>query len=112
VTAFLDRHQEKLLEAHSISTTRLTLQSFLPPSGRNGKAHWLAEIWHLTRWFDAYDVPTGCSPSRSNCSPRSFSRPPAGWAPCVRFPPQTRKRSSLGPLRVRFPPQTRKRAVA
>ena len=32
------------LEAHSISTTRLTLMSFLPPSGRNGKAHRLAEI--------------------------------------------------------------------
>jgi hypothetical protein len=26
------------LEAHSISTTRVTLQSFLPLSGRNGKA--------------------------------------------------------------------------
>jgi hypothetical protein len=43
--SFSDSHQEKLLEAHSISTTRLTLKSFLPPSGRNGKAHRLAEIW-------------------------------------------------------------------
>ena len=37
-------HQEKLLEAHSISTTWLPLKSFLPPSGRNGKASQPGEI--------------------------------------------------------------------
>ena len=35
---------EKLLEAHSISTTWLPLESFLPPSGRNGKVSRLGEI--------------------------------------------------------------------
>jgi hypothetical protein len=37
-------HKEKLLEAHSISTTWLPLESFLPPSGRNGKVSRLGEI--------------------------------------------------------------------
>jgi hypothetical protein len=35
---------EKLLEAHSTSTTWLPLESFLPPSGRNGKVSRLGEI--------------------------------------------------------------------
>jgi secretion/DNA translocation related CpaE-like protein len=39
-----DRHWERLLAAHSISTIRVTLQSFLPLSGRVGKAPRSAEI--------------------------------------------------------------------
>ena len=59
MTDFSNRHQEKLLAAHSISTTRLTLQSFLPPSGRNGKAHRPAEIWKLT---SVGQMPMACQP--------------------------------------------------
>jgi hypothetical protein len=40
------------LKAHSISTTRVTLESFLPPSGHNGKAHRQAETLRLSPLVD------------------------------------------------------------
>jgi hypothetical protein len=59
-------HKEKLLEAHSISTTWLSLESFLPPSGRNGKVSRLGEICAASVRCHVSAVPTGCFVTRSN----------------------------------------------
>jgi hypothetical protein len=45
----------------------LPLQSFLPPSGRNGKAQRLAEICAVPQWPVSLVTPTGCCGSGSNC---------------------------------------------
>jgi hypothetical protein len=78
-----DRHQEEFLAAHSISTTRVTLQSFLPPSGRDGKPHRPAEISFAL-------LP-------ATCQPVACSR--STWLAPATLPPYPCKRSNLRPVR-------------